>query len=192
MAWDTEGTKRKLLEAATAEFAEHGPDGTTMARIGRRAGVNKERLYNYFGTKDELFALVLGQELSKAAAAVPLEEISSPRDVGAYAAAVYDYHQHHPQLSRLLVWEGLGGQDPVPDEEARTRYYAQKVEAFRRAQEAGVIDASVPAATLAFGVISLALGWHAVPQMARMFHADAAGDPRAGVDRAAEQMATPA
>ena len=46
------------------------------------------------------------------------------------------------------------------------RYYAQKVEEFRRAQDAGVIDASVPAATLAFGVISLALGWHPVPQMA--------------------------
>ena len=73
-------------------------------------------------------------------------------------AAVYDYHQHHPQLSRLLVWEGLSDQDPVPDEETRMRYYAQKVEEFRRAQDAGVIDASVPAATLAFGVISLALG----------------------------------
>ena len=31
MAWDTEGPRRRLKEAATAEFAEHGPDGTTMA-----------------------------------------------------------------------------------------------------------------------------------------------------------------
>ena len=37
MAWDTEGTRRRLREAATAEFAERGPDGTTMARIAGRA-----------------------------------------------------------------------------------------------------------------------------------------------------------
>jgi len=38
MAWDTEGTRRRLKEAATAEFAERGPDGTTMASIAERAG----------------------------------------------------------------------------------------------------------------------------------------------------------
>ena len=55
MAWDTEGTRRRLKEAATAEFAEHGPDGTTMAAIAERAGINKERLYKYFGDKQALF-----------------------------------------------------------------------------------------------------------------------------------------
>jgi AcrR family transcriptional regulator len=30
-----------------------------MERIAGRAGVNEERLYNYFGCKDDLFALVL-------------------------------------------------------------------------------------------------------------------------------------
>ena len=46
MAWDTEATKAKILDAAVAEFAAHGPDGTTVDRISRRAGVNKERIYN--------------------------------------------------------------------------------------------------------------------------------------------------
>lgn len=191
MAWDTEGTKRKLLEAATSEFAEHGPDGTTMARIGRRAGVNKERLYNYFGSKDDLFALVLGRELSRVAAAVPLDEVTSPQDVGAYAAAVHEYHESHPELSRLLVWEGLTSPTPVPDEEERTRYYGQKIDAFRRAQDAGIIDDAVPADTLAFAVIALALGWHTVPQMARMFHQDDDADSRAAVALAVERMVTP-
>ena len=63
MAWDTEGTRRRLKEAATAEFAEHGPDGTTMARIAERAGINKERLYRYFGDKQALFQTVLRDEL---------------------------------------------------------------------------------------------------------------------------------
>ena len=70
MAWDTEGTRRRLKEAATAEFAEHGPDGTTMARIAERAGINKERLYKYFGDKQALFETVLSEARSGRAAQV--------------------------------------------------------------------------------------------------------------------------
>ena len=59
VAWDTEGTKRKIKDAATVEFADRGPDGTTIEQIAKKAGVNKERVYNYFGGKKELFAAVL-------------------------------------------------------------------------------------------------------------------------------------
>jgi AcrR family transcriptional regulator len=62
MAWDTEGTKRKILEAATVEFARRGPDGTTIEQIAKLAGVNKERVYNYFGSKPALFAYVLREQ----------------------------------------------------------------------------------------------------------------------------------
>ena len=41
MAWDTEATKRRILDAAVAEFAAHGLDGTTIERIAGVAGVNK-------------------------------------------------------------------------------------------------------------------------------------------------------
>src|ERR1700739_4300497 len=59
VAWNTEQTKRRLKDAATEEFAAHGLHGTTVDRIAERAGVNKERLYNYFGDKRSLFATVL-------------------------------------------------------------------------------------------------------------------------------------
>ena len=51
MAWDTEGTRRRLRDAALVEFAARGFDGTTVGSIAERAGVNKERLYSYFGGK---------------------------------------------------------------------------------------------------------------------------------------------
>ncbi|WP_423860011.1 TetR/AcrR family transcriptional regulator [Arachnia propionica] len=70
MAWDTEATKRRILDAAVAEFAAHGLDGTTIERIAGVAGVNKERIYNYFGGKRDLFAHVLRDELVKVAQAV--------------------------------------------------------------------------------------------------------------------------
>src|SRR6266567_1802315 len=90
MAWDTEGTRRRLKEAATAEFAEHGPDGTTMARIAERAGINKERLYKYFGDKQALFETVLTDELDKLAASVA--PVPGFEDIGEFAGRTFDYH----------------------------------------------------------------------------------------------------
>ena len=108
MAWDTEGTRRRLKEAAAAEFAEHGPDGTTMARIAERAGINKERLYKYFGDKQALFETVLTDELDKLAASVaPVP--SGFEEIGEFAGRTFDYQAAHPQLVRLLLWEGLSG-----------------------------------------------------------------------------------
>ena len=88
MAWDTEATKRRILDAAVAEFAAHELDGTTIERIAGVAGVNKERIYNYFGGKRDLFAHVLRDELVKVAQAVPVESFAT-EDVGEYAGRVY-------------------------------------------------------------------------------------------------------
>src|SRR5579862_4366665 len=100
MAWDTEGTRRRLKEAATAEFAERGPDGATMAGIAERAGINKERIYRYFGDKEALFDSVLSRELERLAAAVgqPPQRLE---DIGEYAGRTFDYQAEHPELIRL-------------------------------------------------------------------------------------------
>ncbi|WP_309107635.1 TetR family transcriptional regulator [Arthrobacter sp.] len=63
----------KLLQAATAEFSERGLAGARIDRIAAAAGVNKERIYQYFGKKDELFDAVLATELVRVVAEVPLE-----------------------------------------------------------------------------------------------------------------------
>src|SRR3954463_3806928 len=103
MAWDIEGTKRKILDAAACEFARSGPDGTTIERIAKLAGVNKERVYNYFGAKPALFSRVLRDQLTTAAIQVP--ERASEDDVAEYAGRLYDYLRQHPELARLLQWE---------------------------------------------------------------------------------------
>ena len=137
MAWDTEGTRRRLKEAAAAEFAEHGPDGTTMARIAERAGINKERLYKYFGDKQALFETVLTDELDKLAASVaPVP--SGFEEIGEFAGRTFDYQAAHPQLVRLLLWEGCPA--PVADEENRTAHYKKKARAYAAAQREGVLD----------------------------------------------------
>ncbi len=48
--------KRNLIEgAATKEFAEFGYHGARVDRIARLAGVNKQLIYYYFGSKRSLY-----------------------------------------------------------------------------------------------------------------------------------------
>jgi len=167
-----------------------------MDRIAERASINKERLYNYFGNKERLFATVLCDELAKIAAAVPLESIRA-EDVGEFAGQIFDYHATNPELARLLHWEGLAFDGEVPDETGRAEYYQRKVEAFASAQQDGVLADQLDAAYLVFFIIALSAWWSAVPQVARMLTGvDGGSQPervrrRAAVVQAARRLALP-
>jgi AcrR family transcriptional regulator len=177
MAWDTEGTRRRLKEAATVEFAERGLDGTTMTRIAQRAGINKERLYSYYGDKNALWEVVLTDELERLASSVALAGVGLD-DIGNFAGATYDYHAAHPELARLLQWEGLT-RAPAADAARRTAHYREKVEKFARAQREGLLDPDLDPAHLVFALIALAAWWQTVPQLAEMItgnRADAPGE----------------
>ncbi|RZS44449.1 TetR family transcriptional regulator [Herbihabitans rhizosphaerae] len=185
MAWDTEQTRRRLKEAATEEFAANGLNGTTVERIARRASVNKERLYHYFGDKEQLYAAILNDELVRIAEAVQLPS-AEDMDVGEFAGRVFDYHSSHPHLARLLHWEGLSYAGKIPLQEKRTPYYTAKVDAIKAAQRAGGITDELDPADLAFMLIALAAWWFAVPQVVQMLTGQTGDDP---ADRAKQRAA---
>jgi AcrR family transcriptional regulator len=56
---DREATTRRILEAATLLFAEHGYDHVTMRMIANAAEANVALVNRYFGSKAGLFAEVL-------------------------------------------------------------------------------------------------------------------------------------
>jgi AcrR family transcriptional regulator len=53
---DREAKRLRILEAAAAEFAKNGFDTTNVESIAARADIGKGTIYNYIGSKDELFA----------------------------------------------------------------------------------------------------------------------------------------
>ncbi|GAB3150531.1 TetR family transcriptional regulator [Amycolatopsis stemonae] len=168
MAWDVEGTKRRIQEAALAEFSRFGAAGTTIDRIAKRAGVNRERVYKYYGDKAALFSNVVRDELDKLAADVPLRQVTGPDDLADFAGLSFDYLREHPDVARLVLWEGLADSGAVQDETARTGLYVGKARAVAEAQRSGLIDSSIDPAHLVFLLIALAVQWWATPQMARM------------------------
>ena len=52
-------TRQRVLEAASALFAEHGFHGTTARDIAERAGVNLAAAHYHFGSKESLYLEVL-------------------------------------------------------------------------------------------------------------------------------------
>ncbi|MFE0099146.1 TetR family transcriptional regulator [Streptomyces sp. NPDC059009] len=162
---DAEATKARIFEAAVAEFARFGIAGARIDRIASEAKANKQLIYAYFGNKAELFTQVLEQRMLEMAAANPVDA----DDLDGWMDRLMDYHATHPELLRLLFWEGIEYNDEeLPDEAARRDHYDRKVAVLADAQRRGVIGDEIPAADLLFMVVALA-GWStAVPQMRRI------------------------
>ena len=62
---DGESTRTALLGAARHEFAARGLEGARVDRIAAQAGVNKQLVYHYFGSKDDLYSAVLEEAYSQ-------------------------------------------------------------------------------------------------------------------------------
>lgn len=56
-----ERVRRQLLETAAEQFADRGLVGANVDRIAVQAGFAKGTVYNYFASKEELFAEVLAE-----------------------------------------------------------------------------------------------------------------------------------
>jgi AcrR family transcriptional regulator len=56
--------REQLLDVGRASFAEKGFDATSIEEIAARAGVSKPVVYEHFGGKEGLYAVVVDREMS--------------------------------------------------------------------------------------------------------------------------------
>ncbi|WP_034091420.1 TetR family transcriptional regulator [Streptacidiphilus albus] len=158
------GTRARLLAAARAEFAAHGMGGARVGRIAEQAGVNKERIYGYFGSKEQLFAAVVAEALTEHAELLGLPE----GDPGEYAGRIYDLHRGNPQLLRLMMWESLHyGTGGLPNARQRAERYRATVDALAAARGSGSEETTGSPATL-LALIGIAVLPAAFPQLTRL------------------------
>ncbi len=57
--------REQLLNVGRALFAERGYDGTSVEEIAARAGVSKPVVYEHFGGKEGLYAVVVDREVQQ-------------------------------------------------------------------------------------------------------------------------------
>lgn len=187
MAWDTERTRRRLLDAATAEFAEHGLAGARIDRIAQAAGVNKERIYQYFGKKDDLFAAVLDARLRASMDDVPMTGVGADA-VGDYAGRLFDHHLADGVIPRLVFWEGLEGGGAAAANPARIAYQQEKLMRFQALMPG--VDRAI-AGELLLTIVSLVNAWPVLGQLDRLLlgSGDPEADAQARPSRVAERRA---
>ncbi len=102
---DPEGMQRKILDAATDEFANHGYGGARIERISRRAHTVDRMLYYYFGSKEKLFRAVLEsayERLGRAEEQLSLASTPPVEGMRELIAFTWDYYCAHPEFIRLL------------------------------------------------------------------------------------------
>ncbi|MGK8511574.1 TetR/AcrR family transcriptional regulator [Nocardia asiatica] len=164
----SDATRQALLRAARDEFARYGLAGARVDRIAEAAGVNKERIYGLFGSKDKLFDVILIDTLREFIDVVkPLADT----EPGAYVGKLFDYHRDNPQLLRLLLWEALHrGADAHDIDGWRAAHYVRKSD---RAQEQFDVD-SANAGRLLLALCGLANWSHAVPQTTKLLLGESA------------------
>lgn len=146
-------TKARILAAAFQEFAEFGVAGARVDRIARNAGCNKNLIYVYFDSKENLFATILDHHLADAYAGLEF----TPRDLPDLARRVFDYAQANPDFYRLLAWATLERTAARPP--SREREHDRKTPLIRDEQNAGTVDGALPPELILMAVMALATAW---------------------------------
>jgi len=180
-ARDPQRTQDRILAAALAEFSAEGFAGARVARIARRAGVNKRMLYHYFGNKEDLFRGIFDRKLVERAGWLT----EAPADLGASLAYWFDMACEDSDWIRLIQWEALGmGGEPVIREEERRASFLQALGDLRARQQRGLLPADLDAGQLLLAIMGLIAYPLAFPQLTRMVTGRSATDAGFRAERA--------
>lgn len=97
--------REQLLEIARGVFAERGFDGTTVEEIAARADVSKPIVYEHFGGKEGVYAVVVDREVNTLLAMMRAALTSGrPRELVQQAAlALLDYIETSPDGFAIIV-----------------------------------------------------------------------------------------
>ncbi len=98
--------REQLLDIGRSLFAERGFDATSVEEIAQRAGVSKPVVYEHFGGKEGLYAVVVDREMSRLLDSITgaLTSSGKPRQVLERAAlALLDYIEQSTDGFRILV-----------------------------------------------------------------------------------------
>ena len=110
-------TRRKILESAIVSFAQTGFNGTAVDDIADNAGVNKQRIYAYFGSKRKLFEAALlevFQRVKLFGSSTLSQAEKEPENLSRIVLeSFFKVHEEQPVLWRLLAWANLEGGEYV-------------------------------------------------------------------------------
>ncbi|HEY0776270.1 MAG TPA: helix-turn-helix domain-containing protein, partial [Nocardioidaceae bacterium] len=96
--------REQLVDISRGLFAERGFDGTSIEEIAARAAVSKPVVYEHFGGKEGLYAVVVDREVRRLLGMMQDSlDAAHPRALLEQAAfALLDYIEQAPDGFRIL------------------------------------------------------------------------------------------
>jgi len=152
---DGQATRRRLLDAATTEFARYGIAGARVDRIAAAAPANKAQIYAWFDSKDGLFDAVFREHLALIVDLVPFDA----RDLAGYAVRLYDAYLVRPEVVLLSTWARLERVRTGDLLVAAAGDVARKLAAIAEAQDEGLIDPELAPEDVYSMVIAASMTW---------------------------------
>jgi AcrR family transcriptional regulator len=103
--------RQQLLDIGRHLFAERGFEGTSIEEIAAQAGVSKPVVYEHFGGKEGLYAVVVDREVERllTTATTLLEGEQTEAKFEAAAAALLRYIDENADGFRILVRDSSPG-----------------------------------------------------------------------------------
>jgi len=146
----------RILDAGTAEFAAKGFPGANINHIAKKAGISIGAMYNYFGSKDDLFLTIIDRAhgiLEQVIGDVAQSEAGFFESIETLLRAAQTYSQRYPELTQIyldMTSEGLSHlsrQLSGQMETISSRFYRDLI---AKAVAAGQVDAGIDARVASF------------------------------------------
>ncbi len=105
---ERQARKTEILDAARTVFSERGFEKATLDEIAARAELGKGTIYNYFNSKEALFASVIVRGIKRFQAYVlaAVQDSSDPRTkIEAYIDASFTFFGKHRSLFSIFEFE---------------------------------------------------------------------------------------
>lgn len=110
MPRDADLTRKRILAAATVEFARKGLGGARVDEIALRSKSNKRMIYHYFSNKEHLFKAVLENAylgIRTAEKELHLDELAPDVAIKRLVEFTWNYYLEHPEFLTLVNSENL-------------------------------------------------------------------------------------
>lgn len=137
---DATATQERILVAATREFADKGFDGARVDEIARVSEVNKNSLYHYFGSKEQLFIAVLErtyETIRKRQSDLSIRGMEPEEGMRRLIEFTADIWIEIPEFNRLLASENLHEAKHVKQSRRIAKMYNPLLETIRELLERG-------------------------------------------------------
>jgi TetR/AcrR family transcriptional regulator len=138
---DAAASREGLMAAAVAEFARKGFAGARVDEIAAAAGLNKQLVYHYFGSKQGLYQAALESvyvEIREKERALSLGELEPMEAMARLVGFSFDYLNEHPEFIALLADENRSKGAHILESEKLRRMHTPFIDMLNATLQDGV------------------------------------------------------